>query len=106
MTRRRRLMRRLFLLEIGMQIPLPHVVPDDDTLSGLTVRLERACGRCGHSLLVTGAGRGTHKASLHCARCRRHNGWLSHEAAAFLSEVIAHFGRPTAPIDVRKGGTA
>jgi hypothetical protein len=52
-------------------------------------------------MLHVGAGRGLHGASLYCARCGRHCGWLSHEIAKFLTAVIARFGRPTAPVCVR-----
>jgi hypothetical protein len=38
---------------------------------------------------------------LHCARCKRHSGWLSHETAKFLSAVVEHFDWPTAPVCVR-----
>jgi hypothetical protein len=69
-------------------------------LAGLEVCLSRGC-KCGHGFLVTGPGKGPHQASLHCARCRRHCGWLSTEAAAFLTEIVTRFGRPTAPITVR-----
>ena len=45
-------------------------------LAGLKVRLERGC-KCGHGVLLTGEGKGPHKASLICADCARHRGWLS-----------------------------
>jgi hypothetical protein len=70
-------------------------------IEGLRVRLQRAC-RCGSNLLVTGSGKGTHAASLTCANCSRHAGWLSSESVAFLHGVIERFGRPTHPIEVRQ----
>ena len=48
-------------------------------LAGLKVRLERGC-QCGHGVLITGEGRGPHRASLICEECARHCGWLSTEA--------------------------
>ena len=71
-----------------------------DALVGLEVNLPRRCS-CGHDTLHIGPSRGPHRASLHCCRCNIHCGWLSNEIADFLSAVIAHFGRPTAPVYVR-----
>jgi hypothetical protein len=71
-----------------------------DPLIGMEVNLPRHC-QCGHDTLHIGPGRGPHRGSLHCARCQRHCGWLSHESAKFLYEVINHFGRPTKPVCVR-----
>ena len=71
-----------------------------DPLVGLVVQLQRQC-RCGSDLFHVGPGSGPHRASLHCARCGHHNGWLSQEVAKFLTDTIEHFGRPTAPVCVR-----
>jgi hypothetical protein len=71
-----------------------------DPLTGVEVHLPRHC-KCGHDILHIGPGRDAHRASLHCTRCARHCGWLSHQAAKFLSDVIEHFGRPIEPICVR-----
>jgi hypothetical protein len=71
-----------------------------DPLVGIKVNLPRQCP-CGHDMLHVGPGRGPHRASLQCARCGRHCGWLSHKTANFLSAVIARFGRPIAPVHVR-----
>jgi hypothetical protein len=71
-----------------------------DLLIGIEVHLPRHC-RCGHDLLRIGPGRGAHRASLRCARCGRHCGWLSSESANFLTAVVARFGRPSAPVCVR-----
>jgi len=71
-----------------------------DPLVGIEINLPRHC-QCGHDMLHVGPGRGPHSASLKCARCGRHCGWLSHKIANFLSAVIERFGRPIAPIHVR-----
>jgi hypothetical protein len=71
-----------------------------DPLNGIEVHLPHHCP-CGHDMLHIGPGRGPHRASLYCALCGRHCGWLSHETAKFLSAVIERFGRPTAPVCVR-----
>jgi hypothetical protein len=71
-----------------------------DPLVGIVVNLPRHCQR-GHDMCRVGPGRDPHRASLQCARCGRHRGWLSHKTANFLSAVIARFGRPVAPVRVR-----
>jgi hypothetical protein len=71
-----------------------------DPLVGIEINLPRHCP-CGHDMLHVGPGRGPHRASLQCARCGRHCGWLSHKTATFLSAVIGRFGRPIAPVHVR-----
>jgi len=82
---------------ISLQLGKLHNV---DPLVGLKVNLPRHCP-CGHDLLHVGPGRGPHRASLQCARCGRHCGWLSHKAAKFLADVIGRFGKPIAPVRVR-----
>jgi len=79
---------------------------DVDPLIGIEIKVSRRC-RCQHDLFVICPGHGAHRASLHCTRCGR-RGWLSHQAAKFLSDVIEHFGRPTEPVYVRElpGATA
>ena len=57
-----------------------------DPLIGLVVQLQRQC-RCGSDLSHVGPGSGPHRASLHCARCGHHNGWLSQEVAKLLSSL-------------------
>ena len=71
-----------------------------DPLVGIVVNLPRQC-QCGHDVVHVGPGRGPHRASLQCALCGRHCGWLSHKTAPFLSAVIGRFGRPIAPVHVR-----
>ena len=71
-----------------------------DPLIGIEINLPRHCP-CGHDMFRIGPGRGPHRASLQCSRCQRHCGWLSNTIAKFLSDVIARFGRPIAPVRVR-----
>jgi len=75
-----------------------------DPLVGLKVNLPRQC-QCGHDVVHVGPGRGPHRASLQCALCGRHCGWLSHKAAKFLADVIDRFGKPIAPVRVRVSQT-
>ena len=70
-----------------------------DPVTGIEIKMSRRC-RCQHDLFVVGSGRGAHRASLHCTRCARHCGRLSHQVAKFLLDVIEHFGRPTEPVCV------
>jgi hypothetical protein len=76
----------------------PH---DETTLIGLAIRLPEACPRCSGHDAVIGAGRGPHKASIMCA-CGRHLGWMSVPAFNFIAETVRQFGRPSAPICVKR----
>jgi hypothetical protein len=78
---------------------------DATTLVGLRISLDRTidvcCGTCGQTIIVIGNGAGTGVASLRCANCDRHRGWLPKAVADFLLEVISRFGRPTDIITIR-----
>src|SRR6476660_6912051 len=71
-------------------------------LVGLAVQLPDAC-RCGRDVARIGPPAGPHLAELRCARCERHRGWLPRAAHRFLVETVKQFGRPTAPIAIRRG---
>jgi hypothetical protein len=49
-------------------------------LIGLPIKLERTsdglCAACGGTVVVIGRSSGPHCASLRCASCHRHRGWL------------------------------
>ena len=66
------------------------------------VELSDVC-KCGGSLAQIGPGSGPHCASLRCASCGAHRGWLSEEAYRFVSRIIERFGPLTAPIKIRRG---
>jgi hypothetical protein len=74
-------------------------------LAGLRIQLERTkdvpCGVCGQTLVVVGKAAVPHLASLHCAGCNRHRGWLSTTIADVLAKIISRFGRPEEPITIR-----
>jgi hypothetical protein len=76
---------------------------DAPPLTGLRIQLERTkdvpCGACGQP--VVGKAAGLHVASLHCATCDRHRGWLPETIADFLLETISRFGWPTEAITIR-----
>ena len=74
-----------------------------DLAHGLVVRLPAAC-RCGSEVATIAAGAGPHAAALRCLRCERHCRWLSHQEHQFIAEIVAKFGRPIAPIAIRRGG--
>ena len=78
---------------------------DAPLLAGLRIQLERTkdvpCGVCGQAVVVIGKGAGPHVASLHCASCNRHRGWLSSAIAELLMETISRFGRPLEVIVIR-----
>jgi hypothetical protein len=78
---------------------------DAPLLAGLRIRLERTkdvpCGVCGQTVVVVGIAAEPHVASLHCAICDRHRGWLPKTIADFLMETINRFGRPSETITIR-----
>jgi hypothetical protein len=78
---------------------------DAPLLTGLRIRLERTkdvpCGVCGQTVVVVGKAAAPHVASLHCATCDRHRGWLPKAIVEFLVATISRFGRPTEVISIR-----
>ena len=85
-----------------MLLPLEDTsAPSDNPLIGLVVDLQQQC-KCGAYVVVVGAGKGPHLASLRCEACDEHRGWLSQQTHSFISETIKQFGRPTEPIKVRR----
>jgi hypothetical protein len=78
----------------------PDLFAPPSQISGLRVRMQRAC-KCGSNSFVIGPPKAMHAGSLHCASCDRHAGWLSAEAGRFLQKVIKQFGRPVEPVEVR-----
>jgi hypothetical protein len=84
------------------QLDLFVVTPESrGPLAGLAVRLPDVC-RCGSDVAKIGSPVGPHLAELYCAHCERHRGWLPRVAHEFLAEVVNKFGRPTAPITIRR----
>ena len=77
-------------------------LPPRDRTHGLLVRTPTPC-RCGAELGGDRTGEAMHAASLVCAECGTHRGWLSHESHRFLTEIVDKFGRPTEPIVLRRG---
>jgi hypothetical protein len=68
---------------------------------GLAVAIEREQLCCDNNIAIIGAGTAMHAASLRCAKCGRHRGWLPAATIPFIEETIRHFGRPTEPIVLR-----
>ena len=73
-----------------------------DPLIGVVVELPDAC-KCGGTVALIGAGSAPHRASLRCASCGVHRGWLARETHDFINEIIRKFGPLTAPITIRRG---
>ena len=57
------------------------------------------CGSVNAQICVCSRGRA---ASVRCPMCGKHRAWVSHQTIAFISEIIKRFGRPTAPIKIRR----
>lgn len=72
-----------------------------DPLIGLIVTLPDRC-KCGTHEAIVGPGAGPHLASLRCGACEAHRGWMSATSHAFLTETIKQFGRPEAPIVIKR----
>jgi hypothetical protein len=82
----------------------------DSNLMGLPIKFQRTidgpCAVCGESAVIIGGGAGPHVASLRCACCDRHRGWLPKAVADFLTDLVVRFGRPTDPITIRNSELA
>jgi hypothetical protein len=87
----------------GTRATNTNAVPD--TILGLTLHLPDPC-KCGCATALIGPGAGAHPASLICDSRQAHRGWLPHSIHGFISEIIAHFGRLTAPVTVKRRGQA
>jgi len=78
---------------------------DTPLLMGLRIRFERTkdvpCAACGERVVVIGKAAPPHVASLHCASCDRHRGWLPKKIAGLLVATISRFGRPPEAITIR-----
>jgi hypothetical protein len=74
-------------------------------LAGLRLQLKRTvdkpCVTCGETTVVIGEGAGPQAASLRCAGCDRHRGWLPRSITKFLSEMARLFGVPDEPVLIR-----
>jgi hypothetical protein len=70
-------------------------------LLDLKIVMPGTCPKCRCGVAIIGPGKGPHAASLTCAGCRRHRGWLAKPEADFIREIIRAVGRPTTPIVLR-----
>jgi hypothetical protein len=66
------------------------------SLTGTRIRLDRLTDRehprCDNVATIGSGGTGMFAASLTCATCDRHRGWLSETAIKFIQETRARFG--------------
>jgi hypothetical protein len=77
--------------------------PTSTGIVGLAVEmLHRPCRDCGSVHFIIGSSVAMHEASVRCAECDRHGGWLSKGARTFIEMTVAKFGRPTTAIIVRE----
>ena len=76
-------------MQLDLFITAPSSAP---ALIGLTVKLERPGDHCCDDRVVIGSSKGPHAASLHCAGCGRHRGWLPAAALGFIEETRQRFG--------------
>ena len=82
--------------------PSPSAVPAAaSAIAGLEVRLPSPC-RCGNHFAIIGSSSGPHAARLDCTACGTWCRWLSHQEAAFITEIVGKFGCPTTPIAIRQ----
>jgi hypothetical protein len=74
-------------------------------LHGIEVKIESTTARpcCSdNNIAILGYAAGPHAASLMCAHCGRHRGWLSKQTAGKIEAIIEKFGRPAEPIILRR----
>lgn len=87
---------------MGAQLSLLEpTAPSSTTLVGHTIRLNRVGDRCCDDVAIIGSSKGHHHASLTCAGCGRHRGWLPARAVTFISEARDIFGISTEPLVLR-----
>jgi hypothetical protein len=60
-------------------------------LHGMTLKLEGGARTCCSDIAVIHPGKGPHAGELRCVGCGKHAGWLSKEAATWLSSLLDHF---------------
>jgi hypothetical protein len=81
---------------------------DTTPIIGPRIRLDRTIDTpcaCGEPTVTIGPGTEPHVASLTCAACDRHRGWLPRAIAEFLLEVVRRFGRPADAVAIRNSTT-
>ena len=71
-------------------------MPSTSIVGLMVVLEERQPCPCGSLTTIIGTSRGPHRASLQCACCQRHRGWLSTETHDFITEFVDLFGDRTA----------
>jgi hypothetical protein len=84
--------------------PRRHAEAQADPLHGISVQLPDICP-CGSQDAVIGEGKGPHCASFFCSRCGKHRGWMPNEAHIFVVQITQKFGKPSAPIRIRRNTT-
>ncbi len=70
--------------------------PSTAALTGTRLHLPSPC-HCGSSIVIVGSSAGPHSASIRCAECNQHRGWLSRAEHDRISAIV---GKSTEPIDI------
>ena len=73
--------------------------PSTAAVAGVQLRLSSPC-TCGCNIVIVGSSKAMHSASIHCAGCSQHRGWLSRAEHERISAIVGKSGRPTEPIDI------
>jgi hypothetical protein len=103
----RAMIRNQFDLPLG-NAPVAVRSPDDGSLIGLRVKLNRAVdqqARCHDNLALIHPGKGPHSHELRCTVCGQSRGWLKKSTADFLTEMVRTFGVPVEPFTIRDATT-
>jgi hypothetical protein len=86
---------------MSTQLTFFTTAPASSALIGTKIKLDRVTDRCCDNLAVISSGKGMHDASLTCAGCGQHRGWLPAAAITFISETMQHFGSTTESVVLR-----
>jgi hypothetical protein len=72
-----------------------------DILLGIQVQTKKPCS-CGSIIALIAEGKSIHAASLRCEKCDVFREWVAHDVVAFSIACVQLFGRPEAPVVLRK----
>jgi hypothetical protein len=72
-----------------------------DILLGIQVQTKKPCS-CGSIIALIAEGKSIHAASLRCEKCDVFREWVAYDVTAFSIACVQLFGRPEAPVVLRK----
>jgi hypothetical protein len=70
-------------------------------LFGIQVQTKKPCS-CGSLYALIAEGKNIHAASLRCEKCDAFREWVAHDVIMFSIACVELFGRPEAPVVLRK----